>query len=297
VSDPINVNLFVDGPITIILKSDQTEHSAIGMRIALGGNVSTSTPNVNQMTVDTTNETVELQFIDDRQNQTSAPPGAAVTWSDPNGVVNFTPDPDNPFRAQVVPTGTPGNAQITPNVVGFNDASGNPVPNPNPETVRVDPGAAVGERLVLSNSNAGQTTPDTNPTPTPSPDPSTPTPTPGAPTAPDPGTTTPTDPTPAPVAPVDPNAPNAPTDPATTTPTPGTPADPNAPAPVTPDAPTAATSTDDLERSVYTYSADPSTVDANSWPTAGYVADDGSNQTLYHYVGDTAPRTGHRQWP
>lgn len=115
--------------------------------------MSTSTPgSVNAINVDTQGETVEYQFIDDKGNQTTdVPAGVSVSFSDPNGVVSFTVDASNPYKASVVPTGTPGTAEITPSVSGFNDASGNPVPNPEPVSVEVDPGAAVGGRLVVTN--------------------------------------------------------------------------------------------------------------------------------------------------
>jgi hypothetical protein len=283
--------------------------------------MSTDTPNVGQtITVDTNSETVELQFVDDRNNQTDPPAGASVNWSDPGGAVTFNPDPSNPFKAQVVPVGTPGYARITAQVVGFSAPDGSPVPNPDPVELGVTPGAAVGERLVVSDSGQSPqapapapATPDNpQPQPTAPTDPNTPAdpnaPAPAPPTAPDPnapGTTTPdpstpTAPAPAPDAPA-PDAPapapatdpNAPADPNATAPAPA--ADPSSGGSTSPadggTAPSVA-STDDLQRSVYTFSGDASQVDGNTWPASGYTTGDtgdGNNYPLYYYVGDEVP--------
>lgn len=109
-----------------------------------------------QITVDTTNETATLTFVDDRGNATAAPAGAVVTYSSDNpGVVTIANDPANPTQGDVTVVAI-GTANLSASLA---DASGNPLfeadgvtpfPAPAAVAVSVGPGAAVGDTLVLS---------------------------------------------------------------------------------------------------------------------------------------------------
>lgn len=121
--------------------------AAVRAIIQLGGNTMPGT-----IDVDTTNETVTVQFVDDKDNPTSAPQGAQASFSSSDAsVASVTQDPSNPLQGDVTPL-APGTVQLA---VSFNgtalEADGTtPIPDPTPVSVQVNPGAAAGERLVLS---------------------------------------------------------------------------------------------------------------------------------------------------
>jgi hypothetical protein len=107
------------------------------------------------ITVDTTNETAVVDFVDDHGNVTSAPAGAVVTFSSDNtAVATIATDPTNPLQGDVTPV-APGTANIGATIA---DASGNPILEPDGVTpfavtsvaVTVSPGPAAGADLVLS---------------------------------------------------------------------------------------------------------------------------------------------------
>lgn len=105
------------------------------------------------ITVDTTNETATLTFVDDKGNETPAPAGATVTFasSDPN-VATVASDPANPTVGAITPVGV-GSADISVTVDGAMEADGvTPIPSPDAVTLTVDPGAAAGERLSVGPS-------------------------------------------------------------------------------------------------------------------------------------------------
>lgn len=108
-----------------------------------------------QITVDTTNETVAVAFYDDKQNVTSAPEGATVTFSADNpAVVTVATDPANPLQGDITPVGV-GTAVVS---AALTDANGQPLMEPDgvtqfsvqPVSVSVTPGAAETAGLVLS---------------------------------------------------------------------------------------------------------------------------------------------------
>jgi hypothetical protein len=146
----VNVNfrltIKLEGPIEIVLVQPKPENRpAVATRLILGG-----TMPAGSITVDTTNETVTLQFVDDKGDATDAPAGSAISFqtSDPN-VATVAADPNNQLQGNITPVGV-GTVQVSAVVTGANDPSGNPLPNPDPVSLNVNPGAPVGERLVLA---------------------------------------------------------------------------------------------------------------------------------------------------
>lgn len=108
------------------------------------------------MTVDTTDETVTLSFVDDKGNETPAPaavnvPGGVVFTSDTPAVATVAPDPNNPLVGNITPV-APGDCNIAANVPNATEPDGSPMADPDPVALHVDPGAAVGERLTVGPS-------------------------------------------------------------------------------------------------------------------------------------------------
>lgn len=102
-----------------------------------------------QIDVDTANEIAKLTFVDSHGNETPVPAGATITFStsDPN-VLSATSTVDFPQIANLTPVGTPGNVDVSVAVDGAFEPDGvTPIPIPDPVTITVTPGAAVGERL------------------------------------------------------------------------------------------------------------------------------------------------------
>ena len=109
-----------------------------------------------QITVDTTNETATVQFVDDKgDTNAAAPVGAVVTFTSDNvAVVTVAADPTNPLVANVTPV-TEGTANIGATIA---DASGAPILEPDgvtpfsvaPGAVTVSAGPAGSAQLVLS---------------------------------------------------------------------------------------------------------------------------------------------------
>lgn len=108
------------------------------------------------ITVDTTNETVTLDFVDDKGDVATGPDGVVVTFaSDNTAVVTVAVDSANPLQGDVTVVGE-GSANLSATLA---NADGSPVleadgstPFPTPATVAVtvSAGAAVGDSLVLS---------------------------------------------------------------------------------------------------------------------------------------------------
>lgn len=113
-------------------------------------------PMPGQITVDTTNETVTLAWVDDKgDTDAAAPDGAVVTFtSDNEFVASVTADPANPLQGDVTAV-SEGTANLGAAIA---DAAGNPILEPDgvtpfavdPVTVTVSAGAAVGAALTLS---------------------------------------------------------------------------------------------------------------------------------------------------
>jgi hypothetical protein len=103
-----------------------------------------------QITVDTTNETATIDFVDDRGDVVTAPAGTVVAFtSDNTAVVDVTNDPSNPFQGdvRVVAAGT---ANIGATITGVFEPDGVTPFTVASVLVTVSPGAAVGAELVLS---------------------------------------------------------------------------------------------------------------------------------------------------
>jgi uncharacterized protein YjdB len=107
------------------------------------------------VTVDTTDETVALEYKDDKGNVTTAPDGSVVTYvSDNPAVATVAADPSNALEGDITLV-APGSANIDATIA---DASGNPILEPDgvtpftvaPAALTVSPGAADEADLVLS---------------------------------------------------------------------------------------------------------------------------------------------------
>lgn len=102
------------------------------------------------VSVDTTNETATVQFVDDHNDATAPPAGATVSFasSDPN-VATVAPSQTDSFTGQISPVST-GTTKISVALTNAMEADGiTPIPAPDPVTLTVDPGAAAGARLSL----------------------------------------------------------------------------------------------------------------------------------------------------
>lgn len=106
--------------------------------------------------VDTLNETVTLEFVDDKGDAADGPTGVVVTFaSDNTAVVTVAVDPANPMQGDVTVVGE-GSANLSATLASADgsavlEADGvTPFPVPAPVAVTVSAGAAVGDSLVLS---------------------------------------------------------------------------------------------------------------------------------------------------
>jgi hypothetical protein len=106
------------------------------------------------ITVDTTNETATLEFVDDHGDATTAPDGAVVTFtSSDEAVATVAAEATSPLVAAVTPVAV-GTSTIG---VTIADATGNPIDGPDGAAitvtsvqVTVSAGEAAGAELVLS---------------------------------------------------------------------------------------------------------------------------------------------------
>ena len=108
------------------------------------------------ITVDTTNETATVHFVDDKgDTDAAAPEGIVVTFaSDTPTVATIAADPANPLQGNITPVAE-GTANIS---VTFTNADGTPFLEPDgttpftaqPVALTVTAGAAVGADLSLS---------------------------------------------------------------------------------------------------------------------------------------------------
>ena len=105
-----------------------------------------------QITVDTTNETATLGFVDDKWNPAAEPVGAAFTFSSDNeAVATVAADASNPLQADITPVGI-GSANIsaTSNGTALEGDGSTPIADPAPVAVTVAAGVAAGEVFTLS---------------------------------------------------------------------------------------------------------------------------------------------------
>jgi uncharacterized protein YjdB len=105
-----------------------------------------------QINLDTQNEQVSVGFVDAHGNDAPEPANTQVTFtsSDPS-VATVTPAADHPLIGNVQPLAD-GTTQIgvTFNGTALEPDGTTPIPDPDPVTVQVNPGGAVGARLSLS---------------------------------------------------------------------------------------------------------------------------------------------------
>lgn len=102
--------------------------------------------------IDTQNETITLGIVDRGGNSVPLPDGASIefTTSDPT-IATVTADPSNPLQGDIVPGGTAGVVKLGSVGTGILEADGvTPVPDPEAQSLEVDPGAPAGERLTLA---------------------------------------------------------------------------------------------------------------------------------------------------
>jgi hypothetical protein len=104
-----------------------------------------------QINIDTTNETASLEFTDRVGEKTNAPDGAVVAWSTSDAAVaTATADPNDAsgLTAQVTPVAA-GDCTVLADVSGATEPDGSPFPQAS-VPLHVDPGAATGDRISLS---------------------------------------------------------------------------------------------------------------------------------------------------
>jgi hypothetical protein len=126
------------------------KNQAVSAALKLGGSNMAG-----QINVDTTNETVTVEFLDDKGDTDAAAPvatsGAAtvvVFSSDTPSVATIAADSTNPLQGDVT-TVAEGSANLSA-TLSFADGSPFPFASPAPVAVTVSAGAAVGDALVLS---------------------------------------------------------------------------------------------------------------------------------------------------
>lgn len=148
----ITVNLVVSGSVNLNVITPPppvlpATHAVL--TISQGANMAGA------ITVDTTNETATLAFLDDKGDVAATPAGAIVTFtSDNEAVATVAADAANPLQGDVSPVSI-GDANIGATVA---DASGNPILEPDgvtpfsvaPVAISVSAGAADALVLTLS---------------------------------------------------------------------------------------------------------------------------------------------------
>jgi hypothetical protein len=113
--------------------------------LKIGGTLS-----VGAINVDTTNETVTVQFVDDHNDPVDAPEGASCTFtSSDESVLTVAPNADNPWQGDIEILAM-GDSDIGADLVGAQDSAGRPI-TVDPVTVSVEAGPAAGADLVLGN--------------------------------------------------------------------------------------------------------------------------------------------------
>jgi hypothetical protein len=152
VKEQVDVHLHLDGPITVnvnvnINMGPAGPGPASKATLTLGGS---NMPG--QITVDTQNETATVGFVDDKNDDTSAPDGTEVTFtSSDDTIATVAPDSSNPLQGDITPVGV-GTVQIgaTFNGTALESDGATPIADPDAVSVEIDPGAAVGARISLS---------------------------------------------------------------------------------------------------------------------------------------------------
>lgn len=118
----------------------------VAIRFTIGGKMP------GQITVDTTDESAEVGFVDDKGDATTAPSGASFSFaSSDESVVTVAADADDPNKCDITPVGEgSADVSVSSNGTAFEADGTTPIADPDPVTVTVSAGAAAGESFVLS---------------------------------------------------------------------------------------------------------------------------------------------------
>lgn len=143
-SEPLHV--VFDSPLQLNINlTIRSVLPAVGTRIVLTG----GSPMPGEITIDEANEVARFEFVDRINERTDPPAGAVVTWSSDNeAIATVAQSADDPLSAKVTPVSA-GTCNIVGAVSGATEPDGTPFPNAS-ASLKVDPGAAVGDRVVLS---------------------------------------------------------------------------------------------------------------------------------------------------
>jgi hypothetical protein len=144
-----------------------TTRRIVGVKITIDAHVVITIPGVavraylkiggilpaGQINVDTTNETVTVQFVDDHNDPVDAPEGASVTFtSSDESVATVAPSADNPWEGDISVVDM-GETDIGADLAGATAPSGEAI-TVEPVTVTVEAGPAAGASLVLSEGSS-----------------------------------------------------------------------------------------------------------------------------------------------
>jgi hypothetical protein len=104
------------------------------------------------ITIDTTDETATVGFVDDHGDPAAEPAGAVFAFaSDNEAVATVAVDAANPLQADITPVGLgTANISATSNGTALEADGTTPIPDPASVAVTVSAGAAAGESFVLS---------------------------------------------------------------------------------------------------------------------------------------------------
>ena len=133
------------GALHLDFVADIEALQATSQRLILGGPDDMADHTI---TVDTTNETATVQYVDDHGDVLSAAPeGSTVAFaSSDSAVATIAPDAANPLQGDITPVAV-GTVTFSVSTTG---ADGNPLfADATSDSLTVNPGAAVGQRLTL----------------------------------------------------------------------------------------------------------------------------------------------------
>lgn len=142
--------------IGLILRGGSGTRVAVSSRLTIGN--SKTTGETVTLTVDTQNEVLNDAFYDDQQDAAAIPDGLTATGTSNNpaievGAPTVVPGENTPFGDTLqfpltvnAAGGIAGPTEIELSV-SYSMADGSTFPSPDPTTVTLDPGAAVGSRL------------------------------------------------------------------------------------------------------------------------------------------------------
>lgn len=146
----IHVHHHFDEPLTIDPLTVRPR-DAVRARLLIGtaGHL-LSGVDMTAISIDETGEIATVSFQDDHGNDTTAPAGTIATFTSSDETILTADNSVDNLVAKLTPVGV-GSASLS---VALTDADGNPstLPAIDPVSVSVDPGAAVGARLSLSDT-------------------------------------------------------------------------------------------------------------------------------------------------